>query len=184
MQLFPSHPRPVSDGNTLVFKFGITYHDRSKSEVIIGQAQSVEQRRVAIYRFVKIPAPTGSQAYACREQIKEAKSQCTILSTEGPVFIAVGNYDMRRASANAFVALIPRGHSPAKPHCFGLFLIISDNRAHPVDDHTGQSSNLRRFLYHNPMPGLLVFGRRGGTGYFQELFQDGLRHRLFFEGPY
>jgi hypothetical protein len=61
-QLFPSHPRPVSDGNTLVFEFGITYHDRSKSEVIIGQAQSVEQRRVAIYRFVKISAPTGSQA--------------------------------------------------------------------------------------------------------------------------
>ena len=58
------------DWNTLVPEFGITYHDRSKSVVLSGQAQSLKQRRIGIYCFVKISTPTGSQAYACGVQIK------------------------------------------------------------------------------------------------------------------
>jgi hypothetical protein len=45
---------------------------------------------------------------------------------------------------------------------------LFDYGAHPFNDRTGHPFRLRRIFYHNPVPGLIVFGRRGAAGYLQE----------------
>jgi len=134
-------------------------------------------------RLIEVAGPTGPKAYACCVQIKEAEGQRAVFRTERPVFVSMSNDNMGRPPADAVISFIPGSNNSRKSHGFRLFRSVLDGPPDRVDNHAAQTPDLCRVFHHYPVPGLLVFGRWGGTGNLQELFQDCSWHTLFLKGP-